>query len=317
MYEIPDDILTFFFSQIVKRGKCRIERIDNQIYIKSRLEHEYYKPVICVNDLEKLEKSLITYINTLNDFIKKYNCVLEDYYDLSYILNHIFLNMVSSDSVDLASYVDKRTAFIKDKLFSEYDKKKEIFQYEDVSFFVQRVLESPGLETPFILIFSMNINGVDYELPLVRYAFDDNKVCHLFAVQTGRLRNVNYNDEVFKSVVNKVNRGVNAYRNVSPSFVLVLTLFFKMLSEHDIKNIVVPDYLFSRYRKYYRNNGTARSDMILKRILNNFITLLQRMEMQINGIEIKNYPNEIDSYTHLTIQKMDSKNKLLAKIFEN
>ena len=56
---------------------------------------------------------------------------------------------------------------------------------------------------------------------------------------------------------------------------------------------------------------------MLNRILDNFVTLLQRMEYEINDFNITSYLEEIDSYTHIKLGNLTSKNNLVRSIISN
>ena len=84
---------------------------------------------------------------------------------------------------------------------------------------------------------------------------------------------------------------------------LIEKIEYTVIEEENVTKIVVPDFLYGRYRKYYGASSEKKSNMILERILNNFIRLMQRMEMQVDNFYIEAYPNEIDSYTHIIINK--------------
>lgn len=311
MFELKENILDFFFEEIKKKGKYTIRFDGNGALIIPRDEEQYYKPVIVVKDLTVLEKSLLKYIEHLNNFYCGSEYLLE-HHNLSFFFNNLFFNMTNSDAMDLAKYIDKRNSFFENDCFDSFSDLQLFFSDGDIKFYVQRILEHPGLESPYILEFSMDIHGVTYQLPLVRYAIDDNNICHLFAIQFGRRRINNVQPEDYKNAINSINRGVKKYRNVQPSFVLIFKLFLIMLKEKGVQQIVAPDYLFARYKQYYKSSGSVRkSDIILTRILDQFLVLLQRMEYQFSGFVIENYPNEIDSYTHIKLD--DSLGKLLKK----
>ena len=138
--------------------------------------------------------------------------------------------------------------------------------------------------------------------------------CHLFAIQFGRGREYDTSIEEYKNIVNKVNSGVKKFRNVSPSFVLSFSLFLKLLQNENIKEIMVPSFLFARYRNYYKATTIKQSNLLLNRILDNFVLLMQRMEYEIDGFEIWSYLEEFDSYTHIKLNELDSKNKLVRNI---
>lgn len=313
MFEMPDNILEYFFIELKKKGKYTTTFIGTSAVIEARKEQKYYKPNIFIKDLAELENALKEYVTALNTFYMQNNN-LEEYHDLSFFFNNLLINMTSSDAEDLTIYIYKRISFFENEQFKEFDEPQILYESEGVKYGVQRVLESPGLETPYVLVFFMEYDGVYYNLPLVRYAFDENGVCHLFAVQFGRDRVMDF-DDAYKSIVNKVNTGITKYRNVSPSFVLSLSLFINLLKEMNVENIMVPDFLFGRYRKYIGASSVTKSDQILERILNNFIRLLSRMEFQNEDFQILAYPNDIDSYTHIRLNSRDKKRALSDEVY--
>lgn len=314
MFEIPEDILKFFFDAIKESDNCDIEICGLGAVISPSKEKGYYKPVICIINLEKFRASLIHYVEALNEFYCANNN-LAPYHTLAFFLRRLLLNITSSDAEDFSNYVDKMSCYFSNKQFEEFDCPSVISIFGNVKFIAQRKVACPGLETPYVLIFSMEINGKIHQLPLIRYAFDENDTCHIFAVQYGRNRAPNVDDLDFNNLVNKVKDGGPRYKGVSPSFVLSLALFFMLLNERNITDVLVPDFLFGRYRTYYKASGEKKSDEILYRILNNLIKVFQITEKQIDGVEITYYPNDIDSYTHVRIGKLDSDNPLLKTLF--
>lgn len=311
MFKMPENILEFFFVELKKKGKYNTIFEGNSAFIEAKEGQQYYKPLIIVKDINDLETALIEYVNELNRFYEENNN-LEKHHDLSFFFNNLLTNMTSSDAQDLTSYIYRRIEFFKIDYFSDLDNPTLLKKQDGVNYYVQRVLESPGLETPYVLVFYMEVDGIYYNLPLIRYAFDRENTCHLFAVQFGRDRVV-YFDETYKGVVNKVNTGVTKYRNVSPGFVLSLQLFLELLKKMDVSKIMVPDFLFGRYRKYIGASSISKSHEILERILNNFIRLLQRMEYQSEDFKIEAYPNDIDSFTHISLGKQNNLKRTLEK----
>ena len=301
MFETPANVLEFFFEVARTKGKYKINVEENSALIKPRLEEEYYKPVIIIKDLNKFKIALENFICALNNFYRKNNN-LQVYHNLEYFFSNLFFNMTTSDALDFTEYVNRRSYFLLNQHFQEFDTPQLLFSASEINIYAERILEEPGLETPYVLSFWIEIEKNKYQLPLIRYAIDENNVCHLFSIQYGRNRSNDIPD-IFKTKINQVNRGVKKYRNVSPTFVIVFRLFLQILKNKGIQKIKVPDFLFGRYKHYYRAQGTNRSDEILERILNKFLILLKRMEYQFSIFKIDNYPNEIDSYTHISLKK--------------
>ncbi len=317
MLEIPNNILDFFFKEVTEKGKYKIEIKGKMAYIIPREEETYYKPIIIIPDIEELSNLLIQYIIAVNEFNKKNNIQLEEYQDLSYIFNIMLFNLSSSDANDLNKFILTRISFFYDNNLEQYNKRTKIFEYDNVSFYAERELESTGLETPFIMLFSMDINGKSYNLPLIRYAIDNDNTCYIYTVQRGRNRFCDINNPFYRKAVNPVNQGVKDNRNISPSFVLILAMFLKILSDNNISKIMIPDFLFNRYRKYYHANTITKSNEILSRMFHNISIIVKRMSAQIEGFSIEDYPLDIDSYFHISIVNLDSQNKMLKKLLKD
>lgn len=309
------DILEFFFDEIKSKGKYEIIINNNEAIIIPREEEKYYKPIIRIPDLEYFRILLIEYVNSINEFNERNNATLERHQGLSYVMNIMLFNLTSSDAEDLNEYLETRICFLKDDKFEEYKEPKKVFEYENATFYAQREVEDFGLETPYIMSFSMKDETKTYQMPIIRYGFDNDGTCYIYAVQIGRKRSCDTTDPNYKKIVNGVNQGVKENRDISPSFVLIMSMFLKMLKENNIKKIVIPDYLFSRYKKYYRATTATKSDEILSRMLRSITGIVNRIDNQIEGINIKSYPQDVDSYYHIEINGLESNNKVLKKLF--
>lgn len=301
MVEKVEGIVEFFFDQIEKRGKYKVVINNKQAFIIPRDEERYYKPIIIVKRLDNLEMILYNYIDAVNSFYQSSE-LLTERHNTGYFFYNLFSNITNSDAMDLESYIEKRISFLKDSLFSEMTSPLLLSSNDNYEIYVQRKVAILGFESPYTLNFWLNIDEKKFNLPLIRYAIDEEKICHLFTVQFDRCEERSQQTGEYKRVINSVNSGIKKYRNVQPSFVFVLNLFSKMLEERGITNIVAADFLFSRYRRYYGLSSENKSNQVLKRILDDYMLLLQRMEYQFSYFEISNYPNEIDSYTHIKLK---------------
>lgn len=298
--------LSNFFSQMNANGEYRYITKGNSGFIIPRKEDEYYKPTIIIKRLDELEKITKEYLKVASEFYQQTD-KLQLKHDYNYFLNHLFYNMTNSDATDLNEYVKKRISFFKDQHLKEYNILSLLISNKDYCIYCKRDISNLGFESPYILKFKIEMNGQSYDLPLIRYAIDDHNRCHIFAIQFERTVKRDNKKEEYKSVVNSINSGIKKYRNVEPSFVLVFKLFIDLLSKEGIQDILVPDYLFSRYRNYYGAKTVKKSDQILERILDHYILLLQRMEYQYKEFDISSYPNEIDSFTHISLNKKRKK----------
>ena len=317
LFEIPDDIVKRFFEIVAIRGKYQIEYDPiekKKVFLLRRTEEEYYKPRITIINIDELEASLKNYIHKVEDFYSRYN-ILEPYQDLNFFLANIPINMSNVDAQDLVGFINKRVSMFEKDVFDNYlfNERKVVQEIGVGTFYAYRILETPNLETPYCMAFCMECAGKIFELPLVRYYFQED-ICYIYAVQMGKDRNFNYQDLEYKKTINKLNTGLKEYRNIPPNFVLSLVLFLKMLSDNNISKVMIPDYLFGRYKKYLNAKTELLSDAILPRILDNFLRLLCRMNLQIDGFDILTYPEDYDSYMRIKIGKMSSKNEFLNEL---
>ena len=313
---MPQDLVTYFFQCIIEKGKYKIEKNNNIVVINPRDEQEYYKPQIIINDISKLHTSLEKYIHAIYDFYSNNNVELESYHDLSFFFNILLINMTNTDAQNLVDYIDRYTLMFNRDIFDEYVNKVNIMNTEDCNFYAQRVIENPGLETPYCMLFEMEKNNNTFELPLIRYTIVKD-ICYIYAIQMGRGRVFNYQDLEYKDIINQANKGLKKYRDVPPNFVLSFALFIKLLDSYNINNIMIPDYLFGRYKKYIGADTITKSDKIMKRILNKYFDLFCRFDMQIEGFDILTYPNDFDSYMRIKFKNLKSENKMLNEIFNS
>lgn len=317
MLEIPENILEIFFKELNIKGKYTVKIENNQAHIIPRLEERYYKPIITIKDINYFRVLLMEYVTAINEFNIKHQTMLKDYQDLSYIFNILLFNLTASDCDDLSIFLEKRISFLQDDHFNDYENSTYIFSHENTTFTAKREIEEFGLETPFIMLFQMNVNGNNYDLPLIRYAIDDKGVCYIYAVQIGRGRVCQNQNPEYKNVVNKVNQGIKENRDISPSFVLVFAMFLKMLKSQNINKIMIPIFLFNRYRKYYKANTVIKSNAILERMIHNITTLVNRADCQIEGFNVKAYPLDIDDYYHIDIMDLRSENQMIKKLLKD
>ena len=244
---------------------------------------------------------------------------LEDYF-----LYNLLRDMANSDYEDLANYVRRRTEYIKDTTFNEFDTETQLGQLDEFSLSAKRTQELHGLETPFAMNFFFRNHSKPYRLPKVRYAISDEekgKTACIYCVQDGQLgtQKIRFAEELEKKI-NGVNKGMKTLRNCEPRQVLSLTLFIKMLHEKGIRNITAPDYIPLRYGiRYDENAKHIKDDDILdaiqSRTTDSFMRLFQRLQEQVEGITITSIPGEMDSYMHVELaDELGTKNELLSQL---
>lgn len=154
-------------------------------------------------------------------------------------------------------------------------------------------------------------------------------VCFIYAVQReSKLKENSYTKKINR-LLYKVNKDVeddyelDNIKDVSPSALVSLTLFIRILKENNINEIRVVDYLPIRYKAKecaidYKINklkdklkdkeinellikAQDEQTNIQRNITDKFIRNFRRLEYQLGNVKITNYPKDVDSMMHLSL----------------
>lgn len=194
-------------------------------------------PNIYIKDEEKLYKLLYEYIYLALQFYNMNN----DCNSVKELLTFLMPNITESEMNSLEGYVQKYINFISDDVLSNK------FGYKQTSLGTlkyQVTKQSHQQETPYCFksYFEKNIYDeiAQYALPRISFGISDG-VCYIYSIQNKDSKintNPKYNLEV-KDTFRTINGGVKKYRNVTPSFVVALSLFISFLNEYGIHKIKV------------------------------------------------------------------------------
>lgn len=194
-------------------------------------------PNFYIRDKEKFNKLLSEYIIIALDFYE-----LDETYDnIKKVLTFLWSNITIEEMNSLELYLEKYIKFISDNILFNKNGSKETslgkLKYEIAKQSIQQ-------ETPYCFksYFEKDNNGEisRFSLPRISYGISDG-ICYVYAVQNKDSKinsNPKYNLEV-KDTINTINSGVKKYRNVTPSFVVALSLFISFLKENGISKIKV------------------------------------------------------------------------------
>ena len=249
-------------------------------------------------------------------------------YIIDFIVSTLWTNETEDDFKNPINYIQNRINFLDNNL-SEYDNVtylENIDFFENASVKININLNNPILETPYS--FKPSIVSVDnestFELPSIFFGISDN-ICYIYTIQGKKIDKTELNSYQKKiiRILYKVNKSVEDdyefenIKDVSPSALVSLTLFFKVLRENNIYDIRVVDYLPLRYKA--KEEANRKKLEYLKRkikdedklaetkrkfeeeqiniqynVTNKFIRNFFRLENQLQSLEITNYPGELD-----------------------
>ncbi|MCL2570207.1 MAG: hypothetical protein FWE16_03290 [Firmicutes bacterium] len=235
-------------------------------------------------------------------------------------IQNLLFNMSNSDAGNLLRYIDRRTQYLTDKTFHEYDGFAEPQQIDDLLLYTTRQHLDVKYETPFALKFQISKNEKNsdrYTLPIVYYGVSEEgggeKVAVVYGVHN-MTDGIDVPDEI-KKAVNGVNTNVSKNRGCPPKHVLSLARFISMAHESGVRHILAPDFLPARYQaRSERVDLDGRNDAIQTNLTEGLVTLFLRMEDQINGATITSFPGDGDGYTRMKLdEKLSTRNVFLSK----
>jgi len=297
----------------------------NKLILPYSQKHEHM-PDIIINDEAQMNKLLEEFIDTCKNtkigFTNPFN-IKGDFE--SFFLSQLLRDMTTSDFENMEKYVQMRIHFIKDNTFKELDSEKNLCSLGNgFELSVKRTHEIHRLETPYAINYYIRRHSKPYRLPKVRYGIfeqEDKKVACIYAVQNGH--HFSYKPPIFQDeirpIMNKINIGVNHFRNCEPKNVFALSLFISQLHAYGIRNIIVPIGIPARYGLRYAAGIPIRDDKQLeeinKRTTIDFSRLFQREEYQIQGVKIESIANETKSYMIINLsEELKTKNQFLSDV---
>lgn len=270
-------------------------------------------------------------------------------YIIDFIVSTLWTNATSEDLKNPIDYLKKRIEFFDNNLI-EYDNNtylENIDFFENGSIKINIELNNPILETPYS--FKPSIVSVDeeskFELPSIFFGISNN-ICYIYAVQNSKEKEENKFNKKINRILYKVNKNVvddyefENIKDVSPSALVSLTIFLKILKENNIYDIRVVDYLPLRYKakeeanrkrleylkKKIKDEGVLEEECkkleeeqsnIQYNVTNKFIRNFFRLEEQLQNLNITSYPNETDVNIHIKLNNNISNKDDILNLLSN
>lgn len=334
---------TLFEKEIipaVKKGKVIIKEYDDLLQeevafsYNIRYDFEVIKetmiPVLTIHDTNQFYGLLEQYtLEVLNRYPKPQNITEEQY--MKKILAFAFNNATYGDFLHPEQYLRKRIQFF---FYGKQLSQEEPYLLNDFSdrFSLSATVskQSMMLETPYCFTSYVMIEGNKVQLPNISFGISDN-VCYFYAIQEGKEK---IEEEQIlnwlKQCIGKVPKQGEEYssyyrnklRNVTPSFVFTVAIFFKYLLDHGICDIQVVPYLPIRYQAKEEANKiraqqkgrteeekkriyqelTERQQQIQKNITNKFLRTLERLSVITDMVDLKLYPYDYDDNMYIKLQ---------------
>lgn len=306
-------------NMTLEERKAEVIREGKKVTIipKSNVE---YTPNFVINDIEVFEAVLRRYLEAVRRANIKSTKMNERHNEKYFMLN-IWKNATYYDLQNPEKFIKRYTNFILDDTFKQYDILSPLGHCNGNILMAEREEDEYGFETPYIMHLSFTDGKHIYNLPWVRYGISRNqlgeKIAYIYALQRmEESSNEEYNQKI-KNLLNQANKSVKRYRNVTPSAIATLTVFFGMLEKENIKAVKVPDFLISRYGNFSNVTTEEETDRIQTNLTDKFLRNFLRLSEQFDNIKIETgIGNGIDSFLCITLDEMkNSDNEFLNLLY--
>ena len=339
------------FYDLIKEACEGIVTIDNDLWpisFNTIIEDERFvdyknAPTLEIRNKEKFFKLLEEYIDKELKLNRK---TIKFYSDIDnnhkkWIMAFLFANASIEDFKNPEQLLRKRIAFLEDKTFDYLNNGVEVplgAPFLNSNLIIEKEKSPTSMETPYRINISLQNEDKtsNYVLPTIYYGIMDN-TCYIYSVQNPK--NGNDKEDSYTKKINrllyKINKGVyeseseeyKEYKenkstyypeynisDVTPSFVLSLSIFIDLLEKEKINTIKYVTYLPLRYlsrdivsdvsnTKERQQELAKRNDYIQSNITNKMIRTFNRLSFHNPSIEIETLPFEIDEYLTVKISK--------------
>ena len=240
------------------------------------------------------------------------------------IIAHLFSNVSNKDMKDIELFLDKYISFLLNSKISNSDQIRYV--NEDVGYINSKIeLQSINQETPYCFKSKFIKDNIEYNLPRISFGINDN-ICYIYAIQNKDKNivsdnNVDYSN-IVKNNIRTINKSINKYRNVTPSFLVSLTNFINYMNFFGINKFSVVSKLPIRINN--RETTTklkieSKSFELKGDQLEEFKTLLEENKIRDNfqateGLINNFYRLKIHFYECMNIIPVDVDNDIFFEI---
>lgn len=302
-------------------------------------------PTLIIKNKKLFDELLTIYLDLALNFYNDNNYYRETtentfyYYKVKTILSILWANATIEDFNDPINFLRKRISFFKNNL-EEYNTLTDL-GYSNIlnsNIKVKNTVSKLRNETPYKLEIVLDNNGSIYELPNIYYGVCNNNL-YIYAIQNRKNANIENNtfQKFIKRKLYSINEGLDVknesfenydignLKDVTPSFLLALNIIVGIFTGRDIDKVIVPSIMHMRWNdkeimfqkksrrieEFDKISEQVKHEYIQSNLTEKLIRTFLRLSYHSDGIEIENYPFELDSSLILKIGDIQSFNNEL------
>lgn len=323
---------------------------EENIDIKSNIKLDNVMiPTLYIKNKRLFDELLSTYLKLAVNFYDDKNYYIDitentfNYYKVKTLLSILWSNATYEDFNDPINFLRRRITFFKNNL-TDYNNWCNLGYSENLNSNIKVKNTKSNLrnETPYKLeIYLDSVDG-KYELPNIYYGIENNKV-YIYAIQNKKNANIENNSfqKFIKRKLYAINEGLDVksetfenydignLKDVTPSFLLALNIAIGLFAKN-IDKIIVPsisivrwndkEIMFDKKSRAIENfdyiGEQEKHEYIQSNLTEKLIRTFLRLSYHINGIEVENYPQELDSSLQLKVEEIqDINNEMLRETF--
>ena len=233
-------VINNIFEEIKKEARCGLINLSDEdgpfpLRVSFNIvDDKIYEeiPNIYIKDKDKFNRIILEYVEKA---LKFYSLDPTEY-NIKKVIAYSFSNITKEEMNCFENYLYKYIKFY-DKKFNVSKGEKET-SLGKIRYNIEK--QSIMQETPYCFKSYFEKNNSKYALPRISFGIN-NDICEIYAIQNkdSKINTDQYYNTEVKNAFKTINRGISKYRNITPSFVIALTLFISFLRENNISKIKV------------------------------------------------------------------------------
>jgi len=317
--------------EIINEAKTGQVTIDNELWpicfntllkennqYHSYITNEHF-PVLLIDNLDEFLSLLEKYLHLEITLNRRQPIIITDKERnlQKFLITYLFVNSTTEELLNPCLMLQRKISFLENQLLTNFNQQVPLDNIPDSHLQISSNLDSIFMETPHKLTICITNGNASYYLPSISYGIADD-TCYIYSILNPKQEHNNPYQKKIKRLLYKINESVpKEEMNVSPSAVLSLSIFLKILDTYHVKKIKAVPYLPLRYlsRELIAKDNQQlheRNDFIQTNATNKFINTFLRLNYH-KMIDIMSYPYDSDDYLNAIINNSNPRNNEFLK----